>query len=89
MGTCVGKPLSKPIAKRNYRYFIIFLALSAISILYFAIQLIIFIVYLFTGVSDGIPVAVLVVILIFSIPIAVIGIALLAFGIFHMVLQCR
>lgn len=67
----------------------IFLGLSVISIIYFAVQLIIFVVYLFIGVSESIPIAVLVVILVFSAPIGLIGVALLGFGAFHLVLQCR
>lgn len=87
IGTCIGSFWS--LAKRNYKYFITFLGLSFVSILYFTAQMVIFCIYLFIDPSQSLPLGVLILILVFSIPIGLVGLGLCGFSIFHLIMQIR
>lgn len=66
-----------------------FLAFSFVAIIYFVVQMIIYFVYLFVDTGTSMPLAVLIVILVFSIPMGILGLVLCGFSIFHLVLQLR
>ena len=52
-------------------------------------QGIIFLVYLFADSPKNTPTLVIVIICVFGVPIGLLALALLGFGVFHLVLQCR
>ena len=76
-------------AKRNYLYFNMFICMSFVSIIFFSVQAVIYFIYLFIDKSTTTPVVIIIIVCIFGIPIGLVGIALLGFGIFHLVLQIR
>jgi hypothetical protein len=63
--------------------------MSFVAIIYFVAQMVIYFVYLFVDSSQSMPLAVLIIILVFSIPIGLVGFALCGFCTFHLILQVR
>lgn len=77
------------LGRRNYKYFTMFLYMTSISLLFFGMQAIIFFVYLFKDPAEGTPTWVLIIILVFGIPIGILALTLIGFGIFHCILQAK
>lgn len=72
------------VAQRNYRYFVGFLAMVVVNLLYFIVQVIIF--FAADGSSNT---AVIVVAGVVGIPMGILLLVLVGFGVFHVVLACR
>lgn len=51
--------------------------------------MIIYVVYLFVDANDTMPLWVLIVILVFAIPVGIVGLVICGFSVFHCVLQIR
>lgn len=62
---------------------------SFASVIFFVVQGIIFLIYIFSDSPKSTPTLIIVIICVFGIPIGILGLTLLGFGIFHLVLQCR
>lgn len=84
VGACIGK--------RNYRYFLSFITMSVLTIIYFLVQFVIYLVYLTGSYAEGAHKdnkILIIIICIFGIPIGILALVLFGFWLFHCVLQLQ